>query len=265
MFQQFNGAVAVIFNCASIFSTAGFKDGKAVSIMVAGVRFGANILTCLVVDKFGRRIPLLVSSVIMCISQCGLGFYFELYLPLDSNGHPVNASSLPGVFPSIAHTIPSDQLSWLAITSLLLFNICFGLAWGPMPWLLMSEIFPLRIRGIASDAATLMAFACAFLVTRTFAPLQDALTPQGSYWFYGGFCLLAFVFVYLVVPETKGRTLEEIEDYFEKNNTTLYDHFIYLFSFFPVGRGTLLQVSPITAGPFVQVCSGGGNSPQHRH
>ena len=223
MFQQFNGAIAVIFNCASIFSSAGFTDGKAVSITVAAVQFAANIFTCLVVDRFGRRILLLVSSVMMCISQFGLGFYFELYLPPNDNGHPVNTSALPSVFPSIAHKIPSDQLSWLAITSLVMFNIFFGLAWGPLPWLVMSEIFPLRIRGPASGGATLMAFLCAFLVTRTFSPLQDVLTPQGTYWFYGGLCLLAYIFVFLIVPETKGRTLEEIENYFEKKENSTYE------------------------------------------
>lgn len=223
MFQQFNGGIAVIFNCAYIFSTAGFKNAKAVSVAVAAVQFGANIFTCLIVDKLGRRILLLASSVIMCLSQFSLGFYFELYLPLDTNGHQFNASSLPSVFQSIAHTVPVDQLSWLAVTSLIVFNIFFGLAWGPLPWLVMSEIFPLRVRGPASGAATLMALLCAFLVARTFPTLQEALTPQGTYWLYGIFCLLAFIFVYLVVPETKGRTLEEIENYFEKRGDTAYE------------------------------------------
>jgi len=80
----------------------------------------------------------------------------------------------------------------------------------------MSEIFPLRARGPASSFAALTNWTMAFTVTKTFKSMVATINNQGVYWFYAGFCLLAFLFVYLLMPETKGKSLEEIEALFNK-------------------------------------------------
>ena len=92
----------------------------------------------------------------------------------------------------------------------------FSLGSGAIPWLIMSEIFPLRIAGYASSMATLLNWTLSFIVTETFKEMNDKLTNAGTFWFYGAICAVGTVFIAFVVPETKGKTLEEIEQSFRK-------------------------------------------------
>lgn len=216
VFQQFCGVNAVLFNAAHIFAEAGFKDGKLVSIAVGLVQFVGTALACLVMDKAGRRILLWTTAIGMCVSLAALGVYFEIYIPPEGESSASETVSLLG---SISHSVPAKKISWLSILCIVLFNLMFALAWGPVPWLVMSEIFPLRARGPASSFATLANWTLAFVVTKTYQSMVDALFIQGVYWFYAGFCLLAFIFVLVLMPETKGKTLEEIETMFDKKNT----------------------------------------------
>ena len=204
----------MLFNAAHIFAVAGFTDAKLVSISVALVQFFGTGLACLVVDKTGRRILLWTNAILMCVSLLALGVYFEIYIPPEK---AAQASSLLG---SISHSVPAEKISWLSILCLILFNLGFSLAWGPIPWLVMSEIFPLRARGPASSFATLCNWTMAFVVTKTFEDLQSALTDAGVYWFYAGWCFLGFAVVYFFLPETKGKTLEEIEAMFDKKKAS---------------------------------------------
>ena len=212
IFQQFSGVNAVLFNAAGIFAVAGFKDSKLVSISVGLIQFVGTALAILVVDRAGRRILLLTMAIGMCIPLVGLGVYFEIYIPKNETSSS-DAVSLVG---SISHSVEASKISWLSILCIVLFNLAFSLAWGPVPWLVMSEIFPLRARGPASSLATLSNWLFAFIVTKTFDSLQESLTAQGAYWFFGGWCFLGFVFVFFLMPETKGKTLEEIEAMFDK-------------------------------------------------
>jgi len=213
VFQQFCGINAVLFNAASIFADAGFKNGKLVSISVGLIQFVGTGLACLIMDKAGRRILLLIMAIGMCVALVGLGLYFEIYIPPKDDSSSSDAVLLVG---SISHSVAASKISWLSILCIVLFNLAFSLAWGPIPWLVMSEIFPLRARGPASSIATLSNWLLVFIVTNRFPSMQAGLTPQGTYWFFGGWCFLGFVFVYLLMPETKGKTLEEIEALFDK-------------------------------------------------
>ena len=195
VFQQFSGINAVLFNAASIFKEAGFTNSKLVTISVGLIQFVGTGLACLIMDKAGRRILLLIMAVGMCVTLVGLGFYFEILA---------------------RQSVEASKISWLSILCIVLFNLAFSLAWGPVPWLVMSEIFPLRARGPASSIATLSNWLLAFIVTKTFPTMQAGLTVQGTYWFFGGWCFVGFVFVYFLLPETKGKTLEEIEALFDK-------------------------------------------------
>ena len=188
VFQQCSGINAVIFNAATIFEDAGFTDSKLVTISVGLIQFVGTGLACLIMDKAGRRILLLIMAVGMCVTLVGLGFYFEA----------------------------ASKILWLSILCIVLFNLSYSVAWGPVPWLVMSEIFPLRARGPASSIATLSNWLLAFIVTKTFPTMQARLTVPGTYWFFGGWCFLGFVFVYFLLPETKGKPLEEIEALFVK-------------------------------------------------
>ena len=215
VFQQFCGINAVLFNAASIFAVAGFKDGKLVSISVGSIQFFGTALGCLMVDRSGRRILLWTMAIGMCVSLVCLGVYFDITAPNTSDGSPTSSTfSLLG---SKAHSIEASKLSWLSILCLVLFNLAFSLAWGPVPWLIMSEIFPLRARGPASSIATLSNWLLVFIVTVSYNSMVKGLTIHGTYWFYGVFCFVGFLFVYFFMPETKGKTLEEIEAMFDND------------------------------------------------
>ena len=218
--QQFCGINAVLFNAASIFGTAGFSNGKLASIAVGLVQFVGTGLACLLMDKAGRRILLLTTALGMCVALVVLGVYFEIYIPPTTTPPPTDGSlagDTVSLLGSVSHSVPAKSISWLSILCLVVFNLMFALAWGPVPWLVMSEIFPQRARGPASSFATLANWTMAFIVTMTFKSMVAALTNQGVYWFYSAFCLMGFIFVYFLMPETKGKTLEEIEAMFDKN------------------------------------------------
>ena len=193
VFQQFCGINAVLFNAAHIFAIAGFSNGKLVSIAVGLVQFVGTGLACLLMDKAGRRILLWTTALGMCVSLLALGVYFEIYIPPATDGG--SASDTVSLLGSISHSVPAKTISWLSILCIVLFNLIFALAWGPVPWLVMSEIFPLRARGPASSFATLANWTLAFVVTKTYDSMADTLTIQGVYWFYAGCCFVGFIFV----------------------------------------------------------------------
>ncbi|XP_055256189.1 solute carrier family 2, facilitated glucose transporter member 8 isoform X2 [Moschus berezovskii] len=91
----------------------------------------------------------------------------------------------------------------------------FAVGWGPIPWLLMSEIFPLHVKGVATGVCVLTNWFMAFLVTKEFSSLMEILRPYGAFWLASAFCIFGVLFTLACVPETKGKTLEQITDYFE--------------------------------------------------
>lgn len=146
----------------------------------------------------------------MAVSTTLFGVYFRIRV-----AHMNNSSGLMG--PVHMADGPTDPLAWLALLSMGLFIAGFAVGWGPIPWLLMSEIFPLRARGAASGVCVVTNWGCAFLVTKIFHDLLDLLTPYGTFWLFAAFCGLNVLFTVLCVPETKGKTLEQIESSFQQS------------------------------------------------
>lgn len=191
IFQQFSGVNAVIFYSGSIFTAAGFSNANTASLIVSGVQVVVTGLSCFVVDKSGRRSLLMAAGVGMSASTGVLGYYFY------QKQHDADVSGT------------------IALVSVIVYVACFSFGLGAIPWLMMSEIFPVRVRGLASSFATMLNWSCSFLVTETFASMNSSLTEAGTFWFYGGVCLLGVAFVLFYVPETKvrrhGRRREETE------------------------------------------------------
>ncbi|XP_017748390.1 PREDICTED: solute carrier family 2, facilitated glucose transporter member 8 isoform X2 [Rhinopithecus bieti] len=98
---------------------------------------------------------------------------------------------------------------------LLLVLSGFAVGWGPIPWLLMSEIFPLHVKGVATGVCVLTNWLMAFLVTKEFSSLMEVLRPYGAFWLASAFCIFSVLFTLFCVPETKGKTLEQITAHFE--------------------------------------------------
>lgn len=207
LFQQLSGINAVIFYVSTIFKAANGNsdDEPAISdnvaaIIVGSVQVVATLVSTLVVDKLGRRILLLLSSTVMAVCTILLGIYFYM------DSHPDKSV---------------DNMAWLPIFSVCLFIIAFSLGFGPIPWFMIGEIFAPDIKGVASSIAGTSNWLLAFVVTKTFTDLRDAVGLGETFWIFSGLTVLGTIFVFFLVPETKGKTLQEIQAMLGENNSTV--------------------------------------------
>ncbi len=183
---QITGINTILYYGAIIFTEqAGAATAKAAligNIIIGGVNLLATILTLAVIDSWGRKKLLLWSSAGMAVSLALLGIAIKL------------------------------GLNYLvALTCVLTFVAFFAIGMGPVIWVIMSEIFPTGIRGRAISLATVVLWSSCLLVTVTFLSLVKELGPAGTFWLYSGLSLVSFLFIMRSVPETKGRTLEQIQ------------------------------------------------------
>jgi SP family galactose:H+ symporter-like MFS transporter len=191
VFQQVTGINTVIYYAPTIFQFAGFQSASVAILATVGVGF-INVLMTIVamhlLDRVGRR-PLLMTGLIgMILSLIVLGFAFALPDLLRTHG-------------------------WIAVGSLMLYVAAFAIGLGPVFWLLISEIYPLKIRGLAMSIASVANWGANLVVALTFLTLTQAIGKNGTFWLYGFVSIGAVFFVHFLVPETKGRTLEEIESH----------------------------------------------------
>lgn len=202
-FQQLSGINAVIFYTTDIFRDAQTGIDESLSTIVVGLmQVIATFISVMVVDKLGRRILLLASSAVMAISTVLMGLYFFM----QSN----DKSSV-------------DNLGWLPVVSLCVFIVMFSIGFGPVPWLMMGELFASDIKGVAGSIAGTTNWVLAFIVTKVFVNLKNALGAGETFWLFSGITFIGFAFVYFCVPETKGKSLNEIQSMLEgkavKNST----------------------------------------------
>jgi sugar porter (SP) family MFS transporter len=189
IFQQITGINTVIYYAPTILQGVGFTEGGAIAATALGVgvvNVGFTILAVRIIDRAGRRPLLIIGLIGMVVSLVLLGVVFSL-------GSTSGAAGL------------------LATICLGLYIASFAISLGPVFWLMISEIYPLRIRGTAMSVASIANWGSNFLVALTFPVLLAALGGAGSFWLFAVLGIVAWVFVYFRVPETKNRTLEEIE------------------------------------------------------
>ncbi|XP_023557465.1 solute carrier family 2, facilitated glucose transporter member 8 isoform X1 [Octodon degus] len=210
-FQQLSGINAVMFYAETIFEEAKFKDSSLASVIVGTIQVLFTGIAATIMDRAGRRLLLTLSGVVMVFSTSAFGTYFKL-----TQGRSSNASHVDLLAPVSAEPVDTSMaLAWLAVGSMCLFIAGFALGWGPIPWLLMSEIFPLHVKGVATGVCVLTNWFVAFLVTKEFSSLMEALRPHGTFWLASAFCICSVLFTWFCVPETKGKTLEQITALFE--------------------------------------------------
>lgn len=190
-FQQLSGINAVIFYTNSIFESANTGlNATDATIIVGSIQVAATLLSTFIVDKAGRRILLMISDFFMAISTILLAVYFQL-----KQSDPAKVA----------------DLGWLPILAVCLFIAMFSIGFGPVPWLMVGELFANNVKAYVSPIAGVFNWLLAFLVTKIFASLVDALGSAGVFWLFSGFSLLGTVFVFFIVPETKGISLQEIQ------------------------------------------------------
>lgn len=191
IFQQVTGINTVIYYAPTIFQFAGFESASVAILATVGVGVVNVLMTIaamLLLDRVGRRPLLLTGLVGMVVSLGVLGLAFSL--------------------PSL-----EQRTGWIAAGSLMLYVGAFAIGLGPVFWLLISEIYPLRIRGLAMSVATIANWGMNLLVALTFLSMIEIVGRPGTFWLYGLVGVGAWMFAYRFVPETKGRSLEEIESH----------------------------------------------------
>ena len=189
MFQQITGINTVIYFAPTIFQSAGLSSAATAILATAGVG-AVNVIMTIVsirlIDRLGRR-QLLFWSL---------------------GGMALTLFVLSGAF----HAGVSGQLAWVAIISVAAYVGFFAIGLGPVFWLLIAEIFPLALRGRAMSLAAVANWSFNLIVAATFLDLVGAFGSAGAFLVYAVLSVVALVFVARLVPETKGRSLEQIED-----------------------------------------------------
>jgi SP family galactose:H+ symporter-like MFS transporter len=195
IFQQVTGINTVIYYAPLIVQSAGISTASGAILATAGIGLVNVIMTIVamwLMDHTGRRPLLLIGIAGMILSLGVLGFVFRM---------PTG-----GV------------LAWPAVVILMVYVASFAISLGPIFWLLIAEIYPLKVRGIAEGSAAGVNWAFNFLVSITFLTLVEVLGPSLTFWLYALLAIASWVFSYYLVPETKGRTLEEIELSFRRRH-----------------------------------------------
>jgi MFS transporter, SP family, galactose:H+ symporter len=197
IFQQITGINTVIYYAPRILQSAGFNSASGAILATVGVgivNVGMTIVAMFLVDRVGRRPLLLIGIAGMIITLGVLGLSFRI-----SN--------------------PSGELAWIAVICLMGYVASFAISLGPIFWLLIAEIYPLRIRGLAEGTAATFNWASNLIVSLTFLTLVERLGASSTFFLYALASVLSWLFAYYFVPETKGRTLEQIEAFWRTRHS----------------------------------------------
>ena len=196
VFQQIVGINAVLYYAPRIFASVGAGDSMQQTVIMGVVNISFTLVAIFTVERWGRKILLISGSLGMAIGALSFAL--------------CNAIDLPPV---------------LQVISIMIYSASFMFSWGPICWVLISEIFPNTIRGAAVAIAVAFQWIFNFLVSSTFVPMYNMeLTPGDgfghifAYALYGVICVVAAIFVWRLVPETKGKTLEDMSKLWRKKN-----------------------------------------------
>jgi SP family galactose:H+ symporter-like MFS transporter len=215
IFQQIKGINTVIYYAPKILQAAGFNSASGAILATVGVgvvNVTMTITAMFLVDRAGRRPLLLVGIAGMIITLGLLGLSFRY---------------------------PSGQLAWIAVICLMGYVASFAISLGPIFWLLIAEIYPLKIRGLAEGTAATFNWASNLIVSLTFLTLIEKLGASSAFLLYAFASAASWLFAYYFVPETKGRTLEQIEGfwrarYHAQNRPTFLGQTLPIMRFFQI-------------------------------
>ena len=189
VFQQWCGINVIFYYAEEVFRSAGYEvSGLMFNIVITGI---INLVFTFVaigtVDRLGRR-PLML----------------------------IGAGGLALVYAILGYCYLMGMTGTIMLVLVLCVLACFAMTLGPMVWVVLAEIFPNRVRGAAMSVAVASLWIANMILAQTFPILNRALGTYGTFWIYGGICAVSFVVIVLKLPETKGKSLEEIETIFFK-------------------------------------------------
>ena len=229
-FFQFTAINIVLLFTPDIFKmsdpTSTFIDEFKATILVGIALLISNIGTLLLADKMKRRLMLIFSAFGISVSLFGIGAFLHLIsLEKIACSDNVNITvqnctdeSSQSVFfnSEDCPKIHTESIQWLPLLLLMLYIFFFNLGYGAMIWITVVEILPQHVRTVATSFAVSQTCISSFLVSQTYMDLKEAITPRWVFWFYGILSLLGLLFIFIFVPETKGKTEAQIQQYFNK-------------------------------------------------
>jgi SP family xylose:H+ symportor-like MFS transporter len=201
VFQQAIGINAVLYYAPRIFESAG-ADGMISTVIMGFINIVFTVIAIVTVDRFGRKPLLIIGSIGMAVGAFAVMLCGQFGLI-----NPDAVASESGI--TLKSIIP--------VISIMVYAAFFMMSWGPVCWVLISEIFPNTIRGKAVAIAVAAQWIFNYIVSSTFPPLYD-FSPMAAYGLYGIMCVLAALFVWKLVPETKGKTLEDMTRLWKKGS-----------------------------------------------
>ena len=180
VFQQIIGINAVLYFAPRIFESMGVSNNMLFTVIMGVINISFTLVAVFTVEKLGRKPLLITGSLGMAVGALGVALS--------------NVVTLPALVPVI---------------SIMVYSACFMFSWGPICWVYIAELFPNTIRSQATALAVAFQWIFNFIVSSTFVPMYS-WSPFFAYALYGGICIIAAIFVWRLVPETKGKTLEDM-------------------------------------------------------
>ena len=200
--QQITGINTVIYYAPIIMQSAGIPSASGAILATAGIGVVNVVMTVVsmwLIDRVGRRPLLLIGIAGMALTLGALGMAFH-------------------------RATRSTASTWLAVISVMAYVASFAISLGPIFWLLIAEIYPLKIRSSAEGLSATFNWGSNLVVSLTFLTLLQVMGPTRTFWLYGLLAVAAWIFSFYFVPETKGRTLEEIEAFWRAGRTVGRPH-----------------------------------------
>ena len=205
-FQQFTGIKIVLVNGQEIFEQAGVSDAAVTTAFAIGAALTlATLFGVFLADILKRKLLLVLSATIMCFSMAVLSIYDFL-------------RNEPYCDPDLTDSKCKSNLQPLAIVAMAAYTIGYSIGWCTLPWVQASELIPLRVRGAAVGIATGVNWVSSATILFSYGSYQSLVKPWGTFLTFSVINFLAIIFVIIFVPETKGKSLEEIERYFNHHH-----------------------------------------------
>ncbi|XP_023794049.1 solute carrier family 2, facilitated glucose transporter member 6 [Cyanistes caeruleus] len=209
--QQLSGVTCILVYLQPIFKkTSVILKPEYDAALVGLVRLSAVAIAAVSMDKAGRKILLFVSASIMLVSNLTMGLYIH-FMPASHNGTVANTTL---VSPAHLPAEPTNYITLIPLLATMFFIMGYAMGWGPITWLLMSEILPLKARGVASGLCVVVSWLTAFTLTQFFLPVVNTFGLEVPFLFFAVISAGNILFTGCCVPETKGRSLEQIEAFF---------------------------------------------------
>lgn len=200
--QQGSGVNGITPFAGTLFSDAGVNDPRTIAIYAVGLSgIVGMVISVVAVDLFGRKVLLVVGGTGTFLGTALLGVHFFITDPDHTHC-------------SDSETVCNPQYQLLSVFSVIVFNLSFNIGYNSVPFVLLSELLPLHVRGVVSGLATADGWAVAALYTGFYFQFSELVMPYVALWMIAGVNMAAVLFFILLLPETKGKSLEEMENKF---------------------------------------------------